>query len=386
MTQDMSKLVGENVELQPAQKTIGSASPEELEACVQNGKLPGTLAPSQEVPQARVMLLVGGHALCASSLLVINKMALKTFPFVWTLTTLQFLFAALVTYIAGKLGIIHVDALDKDKLIRFFPAAGMFFITITAGNAVVGVSNVDTFIVMRSLVPIPSALLESLVLGEPCPAPKSWIGLITILLGAVVYCSVNRGFLVESTAWVLLYLALMPLDGVLIKHIVNESGLSPWGLVLYNNLCAAVPGLFFSIVLELCDSKTLPQIAGSLDNLLNVVPIAVSCWSGLAISFFQLNVRKTISSTAFMVLGVSNKFISVLMNQLTRLDTNNDLKSIGSVLIAIAGAILFQQTVKGNGISQTQQTEIQGGNRWGWLFVVVGVVVAAGISISQKHG
>merc|ERR550532_3278614 len=102
-----------------------------------------------------------------------------------------------------------------DKLIKFFPAAGMFFVTITAGNAVVGVSNVDTFIVMRSVVPIPSAILEAFVLGEPCPAPKSWLGLAIILFGAVGYCSANQGLLVGSTAWVALYLVLMPLDGVL---------------------------------------------------------------------------------------------------------------------------------------------------------------------------
>jgi len=131
------------------------------------------------------MLLVLGHATCASCLLIVNKWALKEFPFVWTLTTLQFLFAAVVTYVAGKLGFIEVDALSWQKLIKFFPAAGMFFITITAGNAVVNVSNVDTFIVMRSVVPIPSAILESLVLKEPWPAAKSWLGLATVLLGAI---------------------------------------------------------------------------------------------------------------------------------------------------------------------------------------------------------
>merc|ERR1711904_596429 len=123
----------------------------------------------------------------------------------------------------------------------------------------------------------------------------------------------------------------------------------------------------------------------SLDNLLNIAPIALSCWSGLAISYFQLNVRKVISSTAFMVLGVSNKFISVLANQVSRLDANSDATSILSVLLAISGAILFQQTVKGNGISQAQQTDLRWGNTAACVFVVIGVLVAAGITVSQKH-
>jgi len=103
----------------------------------------------------------------------------------------------------------------------------------------------------------------------------------------------------------------------------------------------------------------------------------------LAISFFQLNVRKVISSTAFMVLGVSNKVISVLLNQLTRLDSNADVLSIGSVLASILGAILFQQTVKGKGISQAPQMDARTGERWAQVFVVIGIVAAAAISYSQ---
>jgi len=359
-----------------------------MAAAMEAGLASEAAPPKPEVSQSQALRLVLGHALCASCLLVINKWALKEFPFVWTLTTLQFLFAAVVTYLAGRLGFIEVDALDMRKLIKFFPAAGMFFITITAGNAVVSSSNVDTFIVMRSVVPIPCALLEAVILNEPYPAVRSWAGLGIVLLGAIGYSAANQGLLVDSAAWVVLYLVLMPLDGVLIKHLVSESELSPWGLVLYNNVCAVVPGLLFSALLELGN----PSDAGAMATILIERPILVgapiilSCWSGLAISYFQLNVRKVISSTAFMVLGVSNKILSVLLNQLARLDSNADFSSIGSVLASIFGAILFQQTVKGNGISQAPKSEVKCGEHWARILVVVGVCAAATISYSQKQG
>lgn len=343
---------------------------------------------SGSAAQHKVALLVAGHAICASGLLVVNKWALKAFPFVWTLTTIQFVFAAIATYVAGKLGLIEVDALEIDKLRRFFPAAGMFFITITAGNAVVGVSNVDTFIVMRSVVPIPCAILESIVLKEPCPAPASWMGLLLILLGASVFCAVNQGVIVESVAWVLLYITLMPLDGVLIKHLVQASGLSPWGLVLYNNVCAVIPGIPFSILIEMRRSETrekmLEAIAGS-EGPETLFAIAMTCLSGLAISYFQLNVRKVISSTAFMVLGVSNKLLSVLLNQFSKLDTNSSLYSVGSVLLSIFGAIFFQQTVKGKGISQAPKQKAEGSQTAASIFVVLGLLVAAAISIGKEE-
>merc|ERR1711933_264595 len=89
---------------------------------------------------------------------------------------------------------------------------------------------------------------------------------------------------------------------------------------------------------------------------------------------------------AFMVLGVSNKIISVLLNQLAKLDSNCDAASIASVLASILGAILFQQTVKGKGISQAPKTDGERGQRLARVLVVVGVCSAAAITYSQKHG
>jgi len=163
--------------------------------------------------------------------------------------------------------------------------------------------------------------------------------------------------------------------------------LSPWGLVLYNNVCAVLPGLFFSAVLELAPVEgwaAMAQIAA--DRPLRAsFPIVVSCASGLAISYFQLNVRKVISSTAFMVLGVSNKILSVLLSQLARLDANSDLLSIGSVFASILGAIFFQQNVKGKGLSQAPaHTDRNKHQRLAQVFVGIGILVAAYISYSQK--
>lgn len=339
---------------------------------------------SSSALQSRVLLLVLGHAVCASGMLVVSKWALKVFPFVWTLTTIQFLFPACVVFLAGKLAFIEVDPLDLTKLRKFFPAAGMFFITITAGNAVVKASNVDTFIVMRSLVPIPCAILESLVLKEPCPAPLSWIGLGIVLLGAIAYSMLNRGFVVNSVSWVVLFLALMPLDGILIKHLVSASGLSPWGLVLYNNACAALPGMLFSALLELSRDITREEMWEAAQSSEAKAAIIISSFMALAISYFQLNVRKVISSTAFMVLGVSNKLLSVLMNQVTRLDTNDSFSSIASVCGSIVGAIFFQQTVKGSGISLAPKQDSVGNESLACVLVVLGLLVAAKISVDSN--
>lgn len=373
---------------QVADVEISTAAPDAAsplqDSCDLEEGLKSPASKAKNALQGRVFALVCGHAICAASLLVINKWALKHFPYVWTLAMAQFVFAAICIYTAGKLGVLEVDALQIDKLVKFFPAAGMFFITVAAGNAVVGVSNVDTFIVMRSVVPIPTAMLEAIALGEPCPPPPSWIGLSTILLGAISYCSANQGIVVGSLAWVGLYLTLMPLDGVLIKHVAQQSGLTPWGLVLYNNICAAGPGLLFALMID-TELLLMPGKAMSYCKFSVLLPCLLSCCAGVAISFFQMNVRKVISSTAFMVLGVSNKFLSVLINQVANLDANRDVFSLGSVLLSISGAILFQQTVSGKGVSQapTSQGDSKGGSTKGYILLSLALLAAAYISLHQ---
>lgn len=298
----------------------------------------------------KAMFLVAGHAVSAASLVVVNKWALKVFPYLWTLTTVQFSFAAIVAWLAGQSGLTKVDAFNFQKFISFFPAAGMFFITITAGNAVVQMSNVDTFIVMRSSVPIPTALLESIALKEPYPPPRSWAGLATIMVGACGFAMSNKGLFLQSISWVVLYMVMMPVDGVLIKHLIGSMGFSPWGMVYYNNLCAALPGIFFSLVLELNSKEKWFEVLAAAAAPAAVFPIFLSCMLGISVSYFQLNVRKAISSTAFTVLGVSNKFLTVVLNHFF-MESQREARSILSVILAIIGAVIFQQTVKGKGLS-----------------------------------
>lgn len=341
----------------------------------------------EKVSQSAMIAMLCGHAFSASLLLVVNKWALQVLPYVWVLTTMQFVPAVLVVGLAGSLGLVEVEPLKLRKLIAFMPAAGMFFITMTAGNAVVKHSNVDTFIVMRALVPIPAAFLETLSLGEPCPSAKSWLGLCTLVFGAVCFASANRGIAIRSASWVTLFLVMMPVDAVLIKHLINTTGLSPWGLVLYQNLIAGCLGIFCVLVFELNSERARSDFAQKLSGggKATMMPVLLSCCLGISVSFFQMKVRRIVSSTAFMVLGVSNKLLALLINQLT-MKANSSVFSVGSVLLSIGGALFFQQTVKGKGISQAPRlkTESSSANAKAYFAMLAGLVWAGILNVSEK--
>jgi len=404
-----SSTTGKRSHLPSAEMTvIGKA--EELESMLEKGKGGNQSGPGNTTPTRRgkreqeqdlakaiaddnkaahpfVILLLCGHALSASLLLVVNKWALQALPYVWVLTTMQFVPAVVMVGLAGFLGLVELEMLRMRKLMAFFPAAGMFFITMTAGNAVVKHSNVDTFIVMRALVPIPAALLETIALGEPWPRPQSWAGLATLVFGSMCFANANRGIAIQSASWVCLFLVMMPVDAVLIKHLINTTGLPPWGLVLYQNFIAGSLGLVCTFVFELNSAAARADFAERLTVGGRGVwlPVVLSCFLGISVSFFQMKVRRIVSSTAFMVLGVSNKFLALLINQLT-MATNSSFVSIASVLISISGAVCFQQTVKGKGISQAPvpMSEAGGPDPKAYFAMLAGLVWAGVLNMNEN--
>merc|ERR1740121_2429808 len=113
-------------------------------------------------------------------LTIVNKWAMNEFhpPFVagvphgsyvWTLTTIQFIVAASAAKLGGVLRLFVCEAIQWRKALAFFPAAGMFMITIVAGNAVMNYASVNAFLIIRSLVPMPVALVETILYADPYP-------------------------------------------------------------------------------------------------------------------------------------------------------------------------------------------------------------------------
>jgi hypothetical protein len=319
-----------------------------------NGSIDSTGAPAADsVPMRTVLFYVIGHSISASTLTVVNKWAMNSFHppaafgvpsdhhgYVWTLSFLQFICAALVAKLVGISGLDRVDALEWKRAVAYFPAAGMFMITIVAGNAVMNYANVSTFLVLRSTVPIPCFLLELYIYKDDLPPMLSWACLLVVIGGAGVYGASTGGFELTVIAWSIVFLAIMPVDGLLIKHAISNSNLSSWGLVYYNNILAAMPLLFYIIFFEVPTSGALNDMVSALFSAEARVAVAASMVVGISISYFQMTARYYISATAFMVLGVVNKFLTVFWNEV--FISRESTAALSGVLLALAGAVAWQ--------------------------------------------
>ena len=130
------------------------------------------------------MVFIGmGYAVSSSALVIVNKWAMSNWAYASALTVLQFTVAWMVAAIAGALGICEVDRLEWKKVKAFAPACLLFYLSIACNMKLLGHANVDTFIVLRSLVPLLTTFAERAYLGTPLPPLKAMSALGVIVLG-----------------------------------------------------------------------------------------------------------------------------------------------------------------------------------------------------------
>ncbi|KAJ0981957.1 hypothetical protein J5N97_010212 [Dioscorea zingiberensis] len=294
--------------------------------------------------QASVYGVAAGYCISASLLSIINKWAVMKFPYPGALTALQYFTSTFGVLLCGSLKIVDHDPLDIKTMWKFLPAAVIFYLSLFTNSELLLHANVDTFIVFRSAVPIFVAIGETLYLKQPWPSLHTWFSLATIFGGSVLYVITDYQFTVTAYSWAAAYLVSMSIDFVYIKHVVMTIGLNTWGLVLYNNLEALM--LF---PLELLIMGELKKITHEISDESDwysfgvILPVALSCLFGLAISFFGFSCRRAISATGFTVLGIVNKLLTVVIN-LVIWDKHSTLIGTVGLLICMFGGVLYQQS------------------------------------------
>ena len=287
-----------------------------------------------------------GYSLTSATLAVANKWALVRFPYSGTLTLLQFAFASGSVRLLKAFNVLEADALSFKKIRAFTPAVIMFYVTVAANLRLLSQATVDTFIVARSVTPLLTQLGETLFFKkEKAPTRKQLFSLCIIAVGATGYALNNSRALKdrEVVFWGLLYVFCVSADMLIVKKVVTDVELKPWGYVYYNNVLALVlyPGwvLITGEAKKIHSDKAFEVLIASRATFL---PVFLSCAVGLGISFFGLNTRRALSATAFTVLGAACKFVSIIVNVLSW-NRHAPLIALPWLCLALTGSILYQQ-------------------------------------------
>lgn len=292
-----------------------------------------------------VVFLVIGYCLCSSLLSVVNKAAITVFPFPSLLTGFQYFVSVVAVFFLGLFGVLEHDPLMWDMILKYLPAAIVFYLAIFTNTNLLKYANLDTFIVFRSSTPLIVAIADTVFRKQPIPSLYTFGSLVMILMGAIGYVATDYQFSVVAYSWAVAYTAVITFEMVYVKHIVHNLGLSTWGFVYYNNFLSLVLTPLFLLSTGESQEIDFDDIVSYLQPW-TLFPVIGSCIFGLAISFFGFATRKAISATSFTVLGVTNKLLTVVVN-ISIWDKHASPVGIFCLLITIFGGVLYQQSLVG---------------------------------------
>lgn len=293
--------------------------------------------------QFSVILAIGGYSLCSSTLLLANKLAINYFPLPSVVSFVQIISSA-VAVLGLKFCGVAVDDLEWKKLKAYAMYIVAFVSCIYANMQALANSNVETVIVFRACSPISVCLIEYFFMGRETPNRRSTLSLLTVAGGAIVYCLSDSQFAMngfKAYSWAIIYFVLITFEMTYGKALTSAVKMdSVWGPVLYCNLLAAFPmfllgyvnGDYINIGEKLAEVPTNGMMI-----------LLFSCVVGTLIGYSTWLCRGMVSATTFTLVGVVNKFGTVLLNVLIW-DKHSSYLGLFAVCVCLLAGSFYQQS------------------------------------------
>eukprot|EP00448_Togula_jolla_P016915 CAMPEP_0170579380 /NCGR_PEP_ID=MMETSP0224-20130122/5954_1 /TAXON_ID=285029 /ORGANISM="Togula jolla, Strain CCCM 725" /LENGTH=256 /DNA_ID=CAMNT_0010902403 /DNA_START=179 /DNA_END=949 /DNA_ORIENTATION=+ len=239
-------------------------------------------------------------------------------------------------------GSIQHEALTLSNFRTFVPYICAFVTALYSNGRALRASNVETVIIFRACSPLCVSGLDWLCLGRELPSRRSLGALLGVLVGAMGYVSCDGDFAlhgVSAYGWVSLNLICIVFEMTYGKQLISKVTFTEpvWGSVLYTNSMALLPMLLVSF-----ESGELHQLNDAKVGVDTVVLLLVSCAVGTGISWTGWNCRSKITATAYTLLGVTCKFLSIALNLLIW-DKHATLPALFWLGVCLISSTLYQQ-------------------------------------------
>jgi len=299
--------------------------------------------PSALAGMAHVLPIGLGYVLCSSLMMIVNKWALKVFPFPGTLMTLQFFSSAVAVRLLSLCGQLECEPLVWTKARSFLLVPLFFDLTIYTNIKLLQSSTVETAIVFRTVVPIFTSAADWIWMGRALPEARSACGLGVVVIFAIVYAAISRdGIHVEAWLWAWAYVLTLSIEMVYVKHVLGSVPMTTWTRVYYNNaLAMSFAPVYMSVGHEY---TRLGEAVGTLLNAPQAaLAVGMSCAIGLGISFTGFGFRNLVTATTFTVVGVMNKLLTVVASLMLLSHGATSPWSVLALICCIGGGTMYRQ-------------------------------------------
>jgi solute carrier family 35 protein len=275
------------------------------------------------------------YMLASSSMSMANKSAIDGFPSPMLLLYIQLTFTVFVITTVGDIGVINISPRSVTTFKKFCLVPVTFLTVILCNIMLLSHTNIETFIVLRASTPIALSVLESILLNRMLPSIQSCVSITGSLLSALMYINIEGTTTLHTVSyfWILAWYTTFLFDQIYVKHIVDTINMTTWDMVWYTNVASLV--VLFPLILLFGDDIELER--NKLQEQL--LPVALSCVTGLALSVASFRLRSEISATSFVVIGNVCKFITVLINAYSHASNGGVL----SIVMCIIFSTMYKQ-------------------------------------------
>jgi len=293
--------------------------------------------------------LVVLYFMSSSSLLVLNKVAIKAIPNASLLLFTQLGSTVVIVAAPAFVGKARVNFKPEGKVVRAYSTVAMVFLTTIYSNfQVIHSIGINPFIVLRCSTPLIVSVLDWAFMGRTLPDWKSTLALCGILSSGSMYARLKvadpnfgtngSGDAESGLWWSAIWLVSFLLDMVYIKYVVEAYPCSGSERTLYQNFLALpILVVLLNVGVEkynMVEAVNAPKSAW--------IAVVMTCFAGAALSFTGMSLRTEFSATLFTVLGIVCKMASTLLNEIF-VEPERDLARLSCIAAVIISSSFYKQ-------------------------------------------
>lgn len=297
----------------------------------------------------KVVAITLTYVLFSSMMLICNKAAIRALPAPATLLGVQVGASCVIIKTLHMLGFLHAEPLTWSMISRMWIVPASFLCLIFSNAKSLQYTNVETVIAFRTLTTFGVAYGDYRLYGGHFHR-HALIGLGMIVVGAVGYMASDAEFRVDGYFWVSVYTAVMIVEPLLVKGVINSVNMGSWGRSYYNNALIFLPLCTIALISgetakfqAMTDGSSGAGAAAS-SGVAGTMSIAfwwtISCVMGTGISFVGFAFRESVDATSYTVTGNVNKLATITVNLLIW-DAHATPTGIIFLLTALSGGILY---------------------------------------------
>jgi len=245
------------------------------------------------------------YTFVSATMLVVNKLVLQEWQNLTMVLSCQLLSSSAIV----GMFLIMTRSLQLCSPLPFLPIVASFLGIVYFNLRTLESTNIETFVAFRSSTPLVLCVCDRFFSNRQWPTRWSFFSLLFTLFGCVGYALCESTYVIPAFKWMTLWYFCYVFEITYVKYFCDKVPLSNWNRVFYTNLLASLP--LIAHVIASGGSQSV-----KIETILRSRLLALSCIIGTLLSHATFQVRSCVSGTAFSLIGIACKSLSIAMNSI----------------------------------------------------------------------